>query len=95
MKIRQLGQVLFREYPDDGDRECAWCEAGAHTDWGPEGGVIFFENDRGEVQRLEGERLASGLVMIKCIQSSQVQAALELGGWQPSTPKPKKRKKRK
>jgi len=92
MKIRQLGQVLFRDYPDDGDRECAWCEAGTHTDWGPEGGVIFFENDRGEVQRIEGERRAlSGLVMMTCTPSSHVQAAVELAELEPK-PKRKRRK---
>jgi hypothetical protein len=51
MKIRKyLSDQPFEEYASD---DCAWCEAGRRVKW-QDGGVIFFENDRGELRRVEG-----------------------------------------
>ena len=86
MNIRKVGDVLFRAYqgedPDeldlDGDTAygCAWCEAGSHTDFGDDGGVIFFENDAGKVRRVEGWH-EHGQLVLQCSPSSLVEATIE------------------
>ena len=88
MKIRKVGDVLFREYEggdpddvgnadDDGEAlSCAWCEAGSHTDFGDDIGVIFFENDQGKVRRVEGWH-EQGQLVLHCMPSSLVAATIE------------------
>jgi len=61
LKIRKYGtDGPFREYDDEA---CAWCEAGSHTNWG-EGGTIFFENDAGELRKVEGWPALIGVAML-------------------------------
>jgi len=75
MKIRKLGdeEGSFREYADQG---CPWCNAGKHVDW-TQGDVIFFENDAGEVRRVE-VLLRSPWLLLNCGKTTRELAGAEL-----------------
>lgn len=55
-KIKRFGdEGSWLEVEIDSADDCAFCEAGRHTKWTPEGtGVIFLENEQGVIRRVEG-----------------------------------------
>lgn len=81
MKIRKFqSDGEFRDYVA-ADGGCDWCEAGKHVNWEGNGGVIFLENDHGEIRRLSGVvllRASRPLIATSCERVSVHEANAEL-----------------
>lgn len=63
---------------------CPYCEAGHHVKWG-DGGIIFLEEENGDVRRLEGWRThLEGLLVVTCRPVTPEEARKEIGAHAPS-----------
>ncbi|HEX7273111.1 MAG TPA: hypothetical protein VF420_13270 [Casimicrobiaceae bacterium] len=81
MKIRKFEgeDPTFLEYDDE---PCAWCTAGRDVRWSGVG-LIFFENDAGEVRIVECIERIGEVIVVACRPSSpaDARAALEWADW--------------
>jgi hypothetical protein len=84
-KIKRFGdEGPWLEVEIESADDCAFCEAGRHVKWPPEGtGVVFLENEQGVIRRVEG--LGFGLVpgapAMGCVEVSADEARKEIAEW--------------
>lgn len=76
-KIRKLGEQLYEEIEHDED-ECPFCEAARTMVAWSEGGVIFFENEKGTVQRCECLEMVGKMAVVDCRTTTREIAVIEI-----------------